>query len=277
MKKIYHSGNSVCSQKVRIALAEKGTLWQSIDIDMTKGEQLRPEYLALNPEGVVPTLVEEDGFVVRESSVIIDYLDQLKPQNLLMPTDVKMQTITRLWLIRTIEIHAAINSMSFATIIREQVMSKMGPEQIEKWVASNLNMQISEKRRDLMKNGAKSVYVDGALHTLLGMLRDMNSALNNTKWLTGDSYGLADTALTAYVDRLERLGMSGLWDQEFPEIARWLKACQERPSYKEAIIKYYPEEVTSAYRVAGDKAWPEIAKRISESYAKMYPFCEFAT
>ena len=121
MIKIYHSGSSVCSQKVRLALAEKGLAWESMDIDMTRGEQFAPDYLALNPEGVVPTLVDEDGFVVRESSVIIDYLDQLSPDNLLMPPDKKAQTTTRLWLIRTIEIHAAINALTFATIIREQV------------------------------------------------------------------------------------------------------------------------------------------------------------
>ena len=229
---------------------------------MTKGEQFQPEYLALNPEGVVPTLVEEDGFVVRESSVIIDYLDQLTPDNRLMPVDTKAQTRTRLWLTRTIEIHAAINSMTFATIIREQITSKMGPEQIEEWLAANPNLQIAEKRRDLMKNGAKSVFVDGALHTLNGMLRDMNAALSATKWLTGNEYGLADTALTAYVDRLERLGMSGLWNKPFPEVSYWLKACQNRPSYHEAIVKYYPEEVTAAYREAGNKAWPEIASRL---------------
>lgn len=262
MIKIYHSGNSVCSQKVRLALAEKGTFWQSMDIDMTKGEQFQPEYLALNPEGVVPTLVEEDGFVVRESSVIIDYLDQLNPENRLMPENIKAQTITRLWLTRTIEIHAAINSMTFATIIREQILSKMEPEQIEQWLAGNPNLQIAEKRRDLMKNGANSIFVDGALHTLNGMLRDMNTVLETTNWLVGNQYGLADTALTAYVDRLERLGMSGLWNKPFPEVSRWLKACQERPSYHEAIVKYYPEEISAAYRAAGDKAWPQIAKRV---------------
>ena len=263
MIKIYHSGSSVCSQKVRLALAEKGLAWESMDIDMTRGEQFAPDYLALNPEGVVPTLVDEDGFVVRESSVIIDYLDQLSSDNLLMPSDKIAQTTTRLWLIRTIEIHAAINALTFATIIREQVKNRMTPEQIEKWLEGNLNPQITAKRRDLMENGAKSVFVDGALHTVTGMLRDMNIALEKGPWLTGARYALADTALLAYVDRLERLGMAGLWRDRYPKVSTWLHASQARPSYQEAIVKYCPAEVTAAYRVAGDKAWPDIAKRLA--------------
>ena len=67
MLTLYHAGSSVCSQKARLALAEKGLDWESRDLDMTRGEPQTPEYLALNPNGVVPTLVSDAGLVVRES------------------------------------------------------------------------------------------------------------------------------------------------------------------------------------------------------------------
>jgi glutathione S-transferase len=72
MVTLYHAGSSVCSQKARLALAEKSIDYDSRNLDMTKGEHQTPQYLALNPNGVVPTLVTDDGEAIRESSVIIE-------------------------------------------------------------------------------------------------------------------------------------------------------------------------------------------------------------
>src|ERR1700710_974304 len=63
---LYHTSHSTCSQKVRLALAEKGLPernkdWVEHDVDLNKFEQLAPEYLKLNPNGVVSTLVHDDG------------------------------------------------------------------------------------------------------------------------------------------------------------------------------------------------------------------------
>ena len=85
--KLFHAATSVCSQKARIAFAEKGIEWESNLIDLSKGEQFALEYLELNSEAVVPTLVH-DGFILRESSVIIDYIDQMEPSNPSVPSNI---------------------------------------------------------------------------------------------------------------------------------------------------------------------------------------------
>jgi glutathione S-transferase len=72
---LYHAPHSTCSQKVRLVLHEKGLPFEDIRIDLSKKEQLRSEYLAINPNGVVPTLVD-DGTPIIESSVICEYLDE---------------------------------------------------------------------------------------------------------------------------------------------------------------------------------------------------------
>ena len=54
---LYDFGNSVCCQKVRVTLCEKGLDWESVNVDLFRSEQYDPRYLKLNPKGLVPTLV----------------------------------------------------------------------------------------------------------------------------------------------------------------------------------------------------------------------------
>ena len=88
MLKLYNAPHSTCSQKVRICLHEKGLPFEDIRLDLGKAkDQLKPEYLKLNPNGVVPTLVD-DGNVIIDSSVICEYLDEKYPAPKLTPDDV---------------------------------------------------------------------------------------------------------------------------------------------------------------------------------------------
>src|SRR4030095_17094365 len=80
---LYHNINSVCAQKVRIALKEKGQDAQEHVLTL-RGDQNDPAYLKLNPNGVVPTLVH-DGTPIVESSLILYYLDEIFPDPPLMP------------------------------------------------------------------------------------------------------------------------------------------------------------------------------------------------
>ena len=68
MLELYHANHSTCSQKVRLCMAEKGLKYKSHLIDLGAKEQLDPEYLKINPNGVVPSLVH-DGLIVIDSSV----------------------------------------------------------------------------------------------------------------------------------------------------------------------------------------------------------------
>ena len=99
MLELYHAHISTCSQKVRLCLAEKGLAWTSHPIEFATGEHLTPAYLALNPNGVVPTLVH-DGRPVIDSSVICEYLEEIAPDDgtALMPRDAYGRARVRAWL-----------------------------------------------------------------------------------------------------------------------------------------------------------------------------------
>jgi len=75
---LYNAPQSTCSQRVRFVLNAKKISFAEIKLDLLAGDQLKPDYLALNPNGVVPTL-DHDGAIVIDSSVIIEYLDEVVP------------------------------------------------------------------------------------------------------------------------------------------------------------------------------------------------------
>jgi len=83
---LYDHPNSPCARRVRITLVEKDLAWATQIIDLSRLEQRRPEYLALNPNGVVPTLAHGTR-VIYESNVITAYLDDQFPAVALYPID----------------------------------------------------------------------------------------------------------------------------------------------------------------------------------------------
>jgi glutathione S-transferase len=84
MMKLYDFLPCPYGQKVRIVLAEKGLSYDLIEIDISQGEQRRPEFLRLNPFGRVPVLVDEDT-TIYDSTIIAEYLEDEYPEPPLFP------------------------------------------------------------------------------------------------------------------------------------------------------------------------------------------------
>ena len=76
---LYNAPQSTCSQRVRFVHNAKSLAFDEVKLDLLAGDQLKPDYLKLNPNGVVPTL-DHDGNIVIDSSVIIEYLDEIAPE-----------------------------------------------------------------------------------------------------------------------------------------------------------------------------------------------------
>ena len=84
MLALYHNDMSLCAQKVRVCLAEKGLEWENRHLILRAGEHQQPWYIKLNPRAVVPTLVDGEK-VVPESNVILEYLEEAYPDPALAP------------------------------------------------------------------------------------------------------------------------------------------------------------------------------------------------
>ena len=83
--KLFHGWLSSASRRVRLCFAEKGIAFEGVAIDMSKQEQHSPEYLAMNPNGVVPSLLIAPGMSLYESSTICEYFDDIQPRAAVAP------------------------------------------------------------------------------------------------------------------------------------------------------------------------------------------------
>ena len=94
---LYHNGPSTCSQKVRLILELKNLSYNSKEVNLLAGEQHAPEYVKLNPNHVVPTLVTKDAVLI-ESNLILEYLDDAYPEIPARPSSPEAIHKVRLWM-----------------------------------------------------------------------------------------------------------------------------------------------------------------------------------
>ena len=96
MLELYHAEPVANSMKPLLCLKEKGLAFVSHYVDLLKFEQHRPEYVAINPNGQVPTLVH-NGAIINESTVINEYLDEVFPEVPLRPSNPVDRARMRIW------------------------------------------------------------------------------------------------------------------------------------------------------------------------------------
>lgn len=235
MLELYHSVNSVCAQKVRIALAEKRLEYRE-HLMTLRGDQFEPQYLQLNPNAVVPTLVH-DGRPVIESSVILYYLEEAFPQPPLMPRDLHERAFVRQYNKLLDEyVHNSCTILTFATAFRPWFAGLSG-EEIEKRLAKSPSKQRTEYKRDVALHGLESKYVRDAVANHMKLLTLMDTTLaSGSAWLAGNSFSLADAAVVPYMLRLDLLKLGRMWER-LPRIQDWYERMRARSSVKQELLE----------------------------------------
>jgi glutathione S-transferase len=236
MLKLYNAPHSTCSQKVRICLAEKGLPFEDIRLDLGKGkDQLKPEYLKLNPNGVVPTLVD-DGEVIIDSSVICEYLDEKYPVPLLSPDDLVQRAKMRAWMRYFEEVPTPavrVPSFNMGFLPRYAGLSE------DQFLAEQSDIRPIRKHfyRRMGTTGFKRADVDAALEHIDNTCARMDKALADGPWLMGEQYTLADIVVTPSIDRMADLGYAGIWNGKYPRMTDWYTRMQARPAFQAAYYK----------------------------------------
>ncbi len=229
---LYHGDISNCSMRVRMTLEEKGLEWTSHHLDLKKKENISDEYFALNPNGLVPTLVH-DGVVHIESNDIIDYLDQTFPDPALRPADNEQDMLE--WLELAASIHVpAIKPYVYATMIQKKVQKTAEEE------AKYNQLQKNEELKSFhAKHAGGKAFKSDELETSKQILEEcfvkLEKTLEGREWIMGDQYTLADISWIPV--HFVLIGCGYPFDR-YPNITRWANAFSSRNSFRKGITDW---------------------------------------
>jgi maleylacetoacetate isomerase/maleylpyruvate isomerase len=160
--KLYTYYRSSAAFRVRIALNLKGLEYEPRFVHLAKGEHARPGYGAVNPQGLVPALEEEDGALVTQSLAIIEYLEESQPRPPLLPRDAYGRARVRsLALLIACEIHP-LNNLRTLTHLRKAL--GFGEDEVNAWYRHWIADGLARLESDLAR--ASGTYCHGETPTI---------------------------------------------------------------------------------------------------------------
>tara|TARA_R110002110_G_scaffold415612_7_gene652274 strand:+ start:85762 stop:86415 length:654 start_codon:yes stop_codon:yes gene_type:complete len=210
--KLFSYWRSLAAFRVRIALNLKGQPFEVVSTDLIKGEQFDPDYLKINPQGVVPALITDDGTTLTQSMAILEYLDETYPEPALMPTDTLARARVRsLCMILVADMHPLV-----VPRIRKYFTQDLGhsDEELGAWIGNWTRLGLEAIEEPLANGGHSGAYCEG------------------------DQVTLADLCLVPQV------GAAMLFKiplDAYPNCVRIFKTCLENPAFFDARPQAQPD------------------------------------
>jgi glutathione S-transferase len=196
MIKLYTFPPSTNSRKVRIALIEKGLEFERVNVDLSKKEQKNPEYLKIHPFGKIPAL-DDEGFIVYDSTIINEYLEDEYPYPPLMPQDSEGRARARLME----DFRDGHFNPPFGKIIQE--------------------MRKPEAERD-------AAVISNAKAEITKCFDRIEKELQGKEYLAGP-FSIADIAFMANLDLLDRFQIA--LDPKYKNSTEWIARLKARSSF----------------------------------------------
>lgn len=243
---LYHFPPSLCSQKVRLALEEKGVPWRGELVDIGPAlENYEPEYMRLNPRGVVPTLVD-DGEVITDSARIVRYIDRHFDGPALLPEAPEQAAEVERWIdlqddypLRELSYGQSRGALAgLMKVGNRRRLQRLAdyyeryPELADLYAAKYED--IDALRRVSADPGAQEVLRRG----LEGLLDELEQALTaRGPFLIGQQYTLADVVWSVFLARVHMLGLAHLWQEGTrPKVENYFHRLRLRPSWQRADL-----------------------------------------
>jgi glutathione S-transferase len=209
MRTLYHLWLSPTCRKVRIILAEKGL---EFDMKVEKTWERRHEYLALDPTGEVPVLVEEDGTVIADAVAVVEYLEERYPEPTMLGRGPGVRAeVRRLsqWFDRKFNIEVTEN------IVGEKIMKRF--------------LGLGEPDSNSIRAGATNIHIH---------LEYIGWLIERRRWLASDDLSLADIAAAAHLSAIDYLG-DVPWDDHIAA-KDWYARIKSRPSFRSILGDHIP-------------------------------------
>ncbi|MGB6510323.1 MAG: glutathione S-transferase family protein [Xanthobacteraceae bacterium] len=202
MIKIWGRKTSSNVQKVMWAVGELGLPHERTDVGGPFGKNGEPAYLAMNPNGLVPTLEEEDGFLLWESNTIVRYLAAKYKSTILEPADLKMRALAQKWMDWQLSVCGPAITPVFWGLIRTP------PE-----------------KRD---HGA----IEAGKKNTTAAMQMMDAQLAKTAYLAGDGFSYGDIPVGIMAYRYRQLVPDR---PPLPNFERWYATLSERKAFKDQV------------------------------------------
>ncbi|MEI9964777.1 MAG: glutathione S-transferase family protein [Caulobacteraceae bacterium] len=233
MLEVYTWEPNANSGKPLLTLKEKGVEFDYHFIDMGKREQHSPEYVAINPNGTVPTVIH-DGFKMFESSPAMEYIDEVFDGPSLRPSEPWQRARMRWWMRYIDEYMNPCLAMQAGTMF-----GRRGPEMSEQELEEAAErVPLPERRKVwrliMSRQGATDAEVAESQRRVGAAIREFERALGEYPYLAGPTYSLADidAMTTLHSWPLSREDVS---EALTPNLWAWLRRCHARPGIKAAF------------------------------------------
>lgn len=199
---------STASWRVRIALGLKGLAPDQVFHHLRRGEQRAPDYLAINPQGLLPALALDDGRVLTQSLAIVEYLDETHSEPPLLPSDPFAKAEVR--------------------AVAQAIACDIHPVQ---------NLKVLARLRDLgLDEPAVQGWAAGVIEEGLDAV-DKLLAGKSSRFAFGDAPGLADLVLVPQLGNARRFGVDLRWSR----LTDIEAACLELDAFKSAVPSTQPD------------------------------------
>lgn len=202
MLKIWGRNTSSNVQKAMWAIGEMGLAYERIDIGGPFGKNKEPAYLAMNPNGLVPTLEEEDGFLLWESNSVVRYLAE-KHKGAIWPADLRTRALANKWMDWQLSVAGPAITPAFWGLIRTP----------------------PEKRDHGAIAAAEAKTTDA--------MRILDSQLAKTAFLAGENFSMGDIPVGIVAYRFTKLFPNR---PSLPHFERWYAALEARPAFREHVV-----------------------------------------
>jgi glutathione S-transferase len=202
MIKIWGRNTSANVQKVMWAVSEIGLPHERIDVGGSFGGNREPAYLAMNPNGLVPTLQEEDGFLLWESNSIVRYLAAKHRAGVLEPSDPRVRAQAQAWMDWQLSVLAPAITPGFIGLIRTS----------------------PEKRNHAA--------IEESMKKTKAAVAILDAELGKNAYLAGDAFSYGDIPVAVMANRYRQLVPER---PPLPNFERWFAAIAARPAFKDQV------------------------------------------
>jgi glutathione S-transferase len=231
---LYDHPASPCARRVRIVMLEKGLAWRSRMIDLEHMEQKSPWYLALNPNGIVPTL-QHGARVVWESNVITEYLDDVFPGARLYPADPWARAQAKMWQAFELEMAKEFRPLLYHRIMGPMKRARSRDDEMAAAARHTTDPAHLEWSARVYDGEVISEAEAARLAALLyGRLRRLDDELARHAHLVGDAFTIADVSMLPRVAMYPWIGLA-IDAAEYPRVAAWMDRLGERPSFAKSL------------------------------------------